>query len=158
MGAGAAPGEPHSREVRIRKGGRGAGQLYMHLEETEEKAVKQARARIISAAHRSTLPPPLVLAKPVTAGPTPCGPSFTPAPHPQPPLFPLHPGYPYSPPPPLSLSLLLLPPPTVDPPRLKPNLPPTPPPASPLPHHRTILKKSPMGQRKKVLASLLFGA
>ena len=55
VGAGAAPEEPHSREVRIRKGGRGAGQLYMHLEETEEKALKQARARIISAAHRSTL-------------------------------------------------------------------------------------------------------
>ena len=36
VGAGAAPGEPHSREVRIRKGGRGAGQLYMHLEETGE--------------------------------------------------------------------------------------------------------------------------
>ena len=56
---------------------------------------KQARARIISAAHRSTLPPPPVLAKPVTAGPTPCGPSFTPAPPPLPfpppptPTFPL---------------------------------------------------------------------
>ena len=84
VGAGAAPGEPHSREVRIRKGGRGAGQLYMHLEETEEKA----RGRIISAAHRSTLTPPLVLAKPVTAGPTPCGPSFTPAPIPNPPSSP----------------------------------------------------------------------
>ena len=36
VGAGAAPGEPHTREVRIRKGGRGAGQLYMHLEETGE--------------------------------------------------------------------------------------------------------------------------
>ena len=45
---------------------------------------KQARARIISAAHRSTLPPPLVLAKPVTAGPTSCRPSFTPAPTPLP--------------------------------------------------------------------------
>ena len=49
---------------------------------------KQARARIISAAHQSTLPPPLVLAKPVTAGPTPCGPSFTPAPIPNPPSSP----------------------------------------------------------------------
>ena len=49
---------------------------------------KQTRTRIISAAHRSTLPPPLVLAKPVTAGPTPCGPSFTPAPIPNPPSSP----------------------------------------------------------------------
>ena len=71
VGAGVAPEEPHSREVRIRKGGRGAGQLYMHLEETEEKALKQARARIISTAHRSTLPPPPVLPKPVTADPAP---------------------------------------------------------------------------------------
>ena len=37
VGAGAAPGEPHSREVRIRKGGRGAGQLYMHLEEQRRR-------------------------------------------------------------------------------------------------------------------------
>ena len=102
VGCWSSSGGAAFQRSRIRKGGRGAGQLYMHLEETEEKALLP-------------LPPPL-----------------------------------------------LLPRPTLDPPRLKPNLPPTPPSttASPLPHHlpRTILKKSPMGQRKKALASLLFGA
>ena len=94
---------------------------------------KQARARIISAAHRSTLPPPPVLAKPVTAGPTPCGPSFTPAPTP----------LPFPPPP---TPTFPLPPP--HPPCLFPTAPP--PPYDP--------EEFPLGQRKKALASLLFGA
>ena len=91
---------------------------------------KQARARIISAAHRSTLPPPLVLAKPVTAGPTPCRTLLYSRPHPSP--FPSS-SYPHR--------------------RwTNPTFPlPPPPPASPLPHHlpRTILKNSLMGQRKR---------
>ena len=44
--------------------------------------------RVIIGAYRSTLATPTVLAKPVTAGPTPCGPSFTPAPIPNPPSSP----------------------------------------------------------------------
>ena len=48
-----------------------------------ERALRrQACARVIIGAHRSTLATPPVLANPVKTGHTPCGPSFTPAPIP----------------------------------------------------------------------------
>ena len=57
--------------------------------DTPEHALRrQARARVIIRAYRSTLAAPAALVKPVTAGPTPRGPSFSPAPIHNPPSSP----------------------------------------------------------------------
>ena len=136
VGAGAASGGAAFQRSQNQKRWEGS-RAALHVLGGDRR--KQARARIISAAHRSTLPPPLVLAKPVTAGPTSCRPSFTPAPTPlpfPPPPTPTDggptPPSPYPPPPPC----------------LSPTAPP--PPYDP--------EEFPHGTKKKALASLLFGA